>query len=116
MTDTLKMAKELHPRQAQQPDALVRTLRKSTTRPAPCIGALLDTELLADVFPGHDTWPEQPDDRTGRRATPNIGADGQVRERKPLTVRRATEANWPNTPKTWPASTKSKGACIWLPR
>lgn len=48
---------------------------------------------------------------------PNIGADGQVRERKPLTVRRATADELAEHAKNLAGIDKeSKGACIWLPK
>ena len=80
-------------------------------------GALLDTELLADVFlamtRGQNSLMIEPD----AAPRPNIGADGQVRERKPLTVRRATADELAEHAKNLAGIDKeSKGACIWLPK
>jgi DNA polymerase-3 subunit epsilon len=80
-------------------------------------GALLDTELLADVFlamtRGQNSLMIEPD----AAPRPNIGADGQVRERKPLTVRRATADELAEHAKNLASIDKeSKGACIWLPK
>nr|MBL8411412.1 DNA polymerase III subunit epsilon [Dechloromonas sp.] len=117
VTDTLKMAKELHPGKRNSLDALCERYEiDNSTRTLH--GALLDTELLADVFlamtRGQNSLMIEPDDA---ELMPQIGADGQVRQRKPLLVRRADEAELAEHDKVLAAIDKeSKGACIWLPK
>ena len=116
VTDTLKMAKELHPGKRNSLDALCERYEiDNSTRTLH--GALLDTELLADVFlamtRGQNTLMIEPD--TAPR--PNIGADGQVRQRKPLLVRQASDAELAEHQRLLAAIDKeSKGACVWLPK
>ena len=86
--DTLRMAKELHPGKRNSLDALCERYEIDNSSRT-LHGALLDTELLADVFlamtRGQNSLMIEPD----AAPRPNIGADGLVRERKPLNVRRA---------------------------
>ena len=112
--DTLKMAKELHPGKRNNLDALCdrygidnasRTLH----------GALLDTELLADVFlamtRGQNTLMIEPD-----TAPPvQLDANGMARERKPLLVKRASlEEVAEHERLLGQIDKESKGACVWL--
>ncbi len=114
--DTLRMAKDLHPGKRNSLDALCERYEiDNSTRTLH--GALLDTELLADVFMamtrGQNSLMIEPD----AEARPNIGADGQVRERKPLIVRRASAEEITEHERILAAIDKeSKGACIWLPK
>jgi DNA polymerase III subunit epsilon len=114
--DTLRMAKDLHPGKRNSLDALCERYEiDNSTRTLH--GALLDTELLADVFlamtRGQNSLMIEPD----AEARPNIGADGQVRERKPLIVRRASAEEIAEHERVLAAIDKdSKGACIWLPK
>lgn len=114
--DTLRMAKDLHPGKRNSLDALCERYEiDNSTRTLH--GALLDTELLADVFlamtRGQNSLMIDPD----AEARPNIGADGQVRERKPLIVRRASAEEIAEHERVLAAIDKdSKGACIWLPK
>lgn len=82
------MAKELHPGKRNSLDALCERYEIDNSSRT-LHGALLDTELLADVFlamtRGQNSLMIEPD----AAPRPNIGADGLVRERKPLNVRRA---------------------------
>jgi DNA polymerase-3 subunit epsilon len=116
VTDTLRMAKELHPGKRNSLDALCerydidnsgRTLH----------GALLDTELLADVFlamtRGQNSLMIEPD----AEVRPQLGADGFARQRKPLIVRRAAPEEVAEHERVLAAIDKeSKGACVWLPK
>jgi DNA polymerase-3 subunit epsilon len=116
VTDTLRMAKELHPGKRNSLDALCerydidnsgRTLH----------GALLDTELLADVFlamtRGQNSLMIEPD----AEVRPQLGADGVARQRKPLIVRRAAPEELADHERVLAAIDKeSKGACVWLPK
>ena len=114
IVDTLKMAKELHPGKRNNLDALCdrygidnasRTLH----------GALLDTELLADVFlamtRGQNTLMIEPD-----TAPPvQLDANGMARERKPLLVKRASlEEVAEHERLLGQIDKESKGACVWL--
>jgi DNA polymerase-3 subunit epsilon len=114
--DTLKMAKELHPGKRNSLDALCERYEIDNSSRT-LHGALLDTELLADVFlamtRGQNSLMIEPD--TAPR--PNIGADGQVRQRKPLLVRPASAEELAEHERVLKAIDKeSKGACIWLPK
>ena len=108
------MAKELHPGKRNNLDALCdrygidnasRTLH----------GALLDTELLADVFlamtRGQNTLMIEPD-----TAPPvQLDANGMARERKPLLVKRASlEEVAEHERLLGQIDKESKGACVWL--
>ena len=116
VTDTLRMAKDLHPGKRNSLDALCERYEIDNSSRT-LHGALLDTELLADVFlamtRGQNSLMIEPD-ATPR---PNIGADGQVRQRKPLLVRRATPEELAEHERSLKAIDKeSKGACLWLPK
>lgn len=114
--DTLKMAKELHPGKRNNLDALCeRYAIDNTSRTLH--GALLDTELLADVYlamtRGQDMLMIEPDEAPPQQ----LDADGKVRQRKPLTVRRASEEELAEHARMLAAIDKeSKGACVWLPK
>jgi DNA polymerase-3 subunit epsilon len=116
VTDTLKMAKEIHPGKRNSLDALCERYEIDNSSRT-LHGALLDTELLAEVFlamtRGQNTLMIEPD--TAPR--PQLGADGQVRQRKPLLVRRATADELADHERVLAAIDKeSKGACLWLPK
>lgn len=114
--DTLKKAKELHPGKRNSLDALCERYEiDNSTRTLH--GALLDTELLADVYlamtRGQNMLMIEPDEAP----RPQLGADGQVRQRKPLLVRRADDAELAEHARVLAAIDKeSKGACLWLPK
>jgi DNA polymerase-3 subunit epsilon len=114
--DTLRMAKDLHPGKRNSLDALCERYDIDNSSRT-LHGALLDTELLAEVFlamtRGQNTLMIEPD--TAPR--PNIGADGQVRQRKPLVVRHASADELAEHERVLKAIDKeSKGACLWLPK
>lgn len=116
ITDTLRMAKELHPGKRNNLDALCERYAVDNSGRT-LHGALLDTELLAEVYlamtRGQDALLIEPD-HTPR---PQISADGSVRQRKPLIVRRADEAELAEHERLLAAIDKeSKGACLWLPK
>jgi DNA polymerase III subunit epsilon len=116
VTDTLKMAKEIHPGKRNSLDALCERYEIDNSSRT-LHGALLDTELLAEVFlamtRGQNTLMIEPD----TAARPQLGADGQVRQRKPLLVRRATATELADHERVLAAIDKeSKGACLWLPK
>ncbi len=114
--DTLRMAKDLHPGKRNSLDALCERYDIDNSSRT-LHGALLDTELLADVFlamtRGQNSLMIEPD----AAPRPNIGADGQVRQRKPLIVRHATADELAEHERVLKAIDKeSKGACLWLPK
>ncbi len=114
--DTLKMAKEIHPGKRNSLDALCERYEIDNSSRT-LHGALLDTELLADVYlamtRGQNTLMIEQDEAP----QPQIGADGQVRQRKPLVVRHASEAELAEHTRVLAAIDKeSKGACLWLPK
>jgi DNA polymerase-3 subunit epsilon len=112
--DTLRMAKDLHPGKRNSLDALCERYEIDNSSRT-LHGALLDTELLADVFlamtRGQNSLMIEPD----AAPRPNIGADGLVRQRKPLTVRLASPEELAEHERVLKAIDKeSKGACLWL--
>ena len=114
--DTLRMAKDLHPGKRNSLDALCERYEidiSGRTRH----GALLDTELLADVFlamtRGQNSLMIEPD----AEVRPQLDANGLARERKPLIVRRAAPEEIADHERVLAAIDKeSKGACVWLPK
>ena len=114
--DTLRMAKDLHPGKRNSLDALCERYDIDNSSRT-LHGALLDTELLAEVFlamtRGQNSLMIEPD----AAPRPNIGADGQVRQRKPLVVRHASAEELAEHERVLKAIDKeSKGACLWLPK
>ncbi len=114
--DTLKMAKELHPGKRNSLDALCERYEIDNSSRT-LHGALLDTELLADVFlamtRGQNSLMIEPESD----ARPQIGTDGKARQRKPLLVRRAQPDELAEHDRVLAAIDKeSKGACVWLPK
>jgi len=114
VTDTLRMAKDLHPGKRNSLDALCERYEIDNSQRT-LHGALLDTELLAEVFlamtRGQNTLMIEPD------AAPRVqtGKGGVPVERKPLLVRRASEAEIADHQRVLAAIDKeTKGACIWL--
>ena len=114
--DTLRMAKELHPGKRNSLDALCERYDIDNSSRT-LHGALLDTELLAEVFlamtRGQNSLMIEPD--TAPRQS--IDAGGVVRERKPLIVRHASADELAEHERVLKAIDKeSKGACLWLPK
>ncbi len=114
--DTLREAKELHPGKRNSLDALCERYEIDNSSRT-LHGALLDTELLAEVYlamtRGQNALMIEPDE------APRVllGADGKARQRKPLLVRRASEVELAEHERMLAAIDKeSKGACIWLPK
>ncbi|MFV5214850.1 DNA polymerase III subunit epsilon [Azonexus caeni] len=114
--DTLREAKELHPGKRNSLDALCERYEIDNSSRT-LHGALLDTELLAEVYlamtRGQNSLMIEPDE-----APPALlGADGKARQRKPLRVRRASDAELAEHQRVLAAIDKeSKGACLWLPK
>jgi len=116
VTDTLRMARELHPGKRNSLDALCERYAIDNSHRT-LHGALLDTELLAEVYlamtRGQDSLIIETD-------TPveGHGDDGMPRrERKPLLVRRAEPDELAHHEKVLAGIDKeSKGQCLWLPK
>lgn len=116
VTDTLKMAKELHPGKRNNLNALCDRYEIDNSSRT-LHGALLDTELLADVFlamtRGQNSLMIEPD----ADVRPQLNANDAARERKPLLVRHASAEELAEHGRLLMAIDKaSKGACIWLPK
>jgi DNA polymerase-3 subunit epsilon len=114
--DTLRMAKDLHPGKRNSLDALCERYEIDNSGRT-LHGALLDTELLADVFlamtRGQNSLMIEPD----AEVRPQLDANGLARERKPLIVRRAAPEEIADHERVLAAIDKeSKGACVWLPK
>ena len=114
VTDTLRMAKDLHPGKRNSLDALCERYEIDNSQRT-LHGALLDTELLAEVFlamtRGQNTLMIEPD------ATPRTqsGKGGHFIERKPLLVRRASDAEIADHQRVLAAIDKeTRGGCLWL--
>ncbi|MDR2187427.1 MAG: DNA polymerase III subunit epsilon [Azonexus sp.] len=114
VTDTLKMARDLHPGKRNSLDALCERYEIDNSGRA-LHGALLDTELLAEVFLAMTRGQNSLMIEADEAPRPPVGSDGQARQRKPLLVRRATAAEVAEHERLLAAIDKeSKGACVWL--
>lgn len=116
VTDTLKMAKELHPGKRNNLDALCERYAIDNSQRT-LHGALLDTELLAEVFlamtRGQNTLMIEPEaaPRARRNEEPRRG------ERKPLLVRRASADEVASHEQILAGIDKeTRGGCLWLAR
>ncbi len=114
VTDTLKMARDLHPGKRNSLDALCERYEIDNSQRT-LHGALLDTELLSEVFlamtRGQNTLMIEPD------ATPRSTSAGSARqsERKPLLVRRPSAEELAEHQRVLAAIDKeTKGGCLWL--
>jgi DNA polymerase-3 subunit epsilon len=114
VTDTLRMAKDLHPGKRNSLDALCERYEIDNSQRT-LHGALLDTELLAEVFlamtRGQNTLMIEPD------AAPRAqsGKGGHSIERKPLLVRRASDEEIADHERVLAAIDKeTRGGCLWL--
>ncbi len=114
VTDTLRMAKDLHPGKRNSLDALCERYEIDNSQRT-LHGALLDTELLAEVFlamtRGQNTLMIEPD----AASRVQTGKGGVPFERKPLLVRRASEEEIAVHERVLAAIDKeSRGGCLWL--
>jgi len=112
--DTLRMAKELHPGKRNSLDSLCERYQIDNSHRT-LHGALLDTELLAEVYlamtRGQDSLIIEPD------VQPRSQGSGTVTrgQRKPLVVRLADEAEVALHQQVLAGIDKeSKGQCLWL--
>lgn len=114
--DTLRMAKELHPGKRNSLDALCERYEIDNSHRT-LHGALLDTELLAEVYlamtRGQDSLMIEPEELPRLQA----GGDAARRERKPLVVCRASEEELALHQQVLVGIDKeSKGQCLWMPK
>ena len=114
VTDTLRMAKDLHPGKRNSLDALCERYEIDNSQRTLHV-ALLDTELLAEVFlamtRGQNTLMIEP----AAAPPPQAGKYGARVERKPLLVRRASVAEITAHEQILAAIDKeTKGGCLWL--
>lgn len=114
--DTLKMAKELHPGKRNSLDALCDRYEIDNSQRT-LHGALLDTELLAEVFlamtRGQNSLMIEPD----LQPRANLANGGLRKERQALLVCRANEAELVEHQRVLAAIDKeTKGGCLWLPK
>jgi DNA polymerase-3 subunit epsilon len=114
VTDTLRMAKELHPGKRNSLDALCERYEIDNSQRT-LHGALLDTELLSEVFlamtRGQDTLMIEPE------VTPraHAGKGSRQIERKPLRVIRASAAELADHERVLAAIDRdTRGGCLWL--
>lgn len=117
VVDTLKMAKELHPGKKNNLDALCDRYQVDNTHRT-LHGALLDAELLAEVYLAMTRGQESliMDQPTSTQAALQEDvAQRPPRERPPLIVRRAEAAELEAHLQVLEGIQKeSKGACLWL--
>ncbi len=112
VTDTLKLAKELHPGKKNNLNALCDRYQVDNSHRT-LHGALLDTELLAEVYlamtRGQDSLLGDGDDSDEQALT--LAANAQ---RAPLRVLRATEDELAaHAQQLEDIAKASKGACLW---
>ncbi|HEX5803698.1 MAG TPA: DNA polymerase III subunit epsilon [Azospira sp.] len=112
--DTLKMARELHPGKKNNLNALCDRYGVDNSHRA-LHGALLDAEILADVYVAMTRGQES----LIIDLAPQAGAQIEIAaggERKPAPVLRASEDELAEHARVLAAIQKeSKGKCLWLP-
>lgn len=115
VTDTLKLAREMHPGKRNNLDALCERYQVSNAH-RKLHGALLDAELLAEVYlamtRGQDSLIGAFDDDPGYGAA---ARDAAARSRKPLRVRLASDEELADHARILAQIDKeSRGDCLWL--
>ena len=114
--DTLKMAKEQNPGKKASLDALCDRYEIDNAHRT-LHGALLDAELLAEVYlamtRGQESLIMALEDETPRG---DVELAGGPRERKPVKVLRATDSELAAHDEVLAGITKAnKGLCLWIP-
>jgi len=114
VTDTLKMAKELYPGKRNSLDALCERYEIDNSRRT-LHGALLDTELLSEVFlamtRGQETLLIEP----AIAPCAHAGQDGRHIARRPLRVIRASAAELADHERVLATiDRETRGGCLWL--
>lgn len=114
VVDTLKLARELHPGRRNSLDALCERYAIDNSGRT-LHGALLDAELLAEVFLAMTRGQESLHIEIGAAETPLVHAGFQA-ERPPLRVLRAGPDEVAEHERMLAEIGKeSKGNCLWLP-
>jgi DNA polymerase III subunit epsilon len=117
--DTLRMAKELHPGKKNNLNALCDRYGVDNSHRT-LHGALLDAEILAEVYVAMTRGQESLIMDLGNDSAAQPDVAGQVlisSQRKPLRVVRASEDELARHAELLTAIEKeSKGKCLWLPR
>ena len=114
ITDTLKLAKELHPGKKNSLDALCERYSVNNTRRT-LHGALLDAELLAEVYLAMTRDQESLVMELDAAPAAFDAAAGAARDRPSLTVLAATEAELAeHAAMLQDIQKQSKGKCVWL--
>lgn len=115
--DTLRMAKEMHPGKKNSLDALCTRYQVDNSQRT-LHGALLDAEILAEVYISMTRGQESLlMDIGGSKPAQeeNASATLQLGERRPLRVLRAADDELAEHARTLAAINKeSKGKCLWL--
>ncbi len=113
--DTLKMAREMHPGKKNNLDALCERYAVDNTHRT-LHGALLDAEILADVYLAMTRGQESLIIDLAPAASAQVEIAAR-RERRPIPVLRASDAELDEHTRVLQGIEKeSKGKCLWLPR
>ncbi len=113
--DTLKMAKEQNPGKKASLDALCERYQVDNGRRT-LHGALLDAEILAEVYLAMTRGQESLIMALDEPAPGSAEAEAALGERPPLTVLRASAEELVEHEKVLGEIAKAnKGACLWLP-
>lgn len=117
--DTLRMAKELHPGKKNNLNALCERYGVNNSHRT-LHGALLDAEILAEVYVAMTRGQESLIMDLGNDTPAQLDVAGQLQtasQRKAQRVLRASDAELAEHEKLLAAVDKeSKGKCLWLPR
>ena len=114
VTDTLKLAKELHPGKKNSLDALCERYGVNNTHRT-LHGALLDAELLAEVYLAMTRGQESLVMELDEAPAAAVSADGLPVERPRLAVLAASaEEMAEHTEVLLGIQAQSKGKCVWL--
>ena len=115
ITDTLKMAKELHPGQRNNLDALCKRYQIDNSGRT-LHGALLDAELLAEIYLAM-TRGQESLIMEAEEAKPGEAEDTEDRSRPPIFVLEAAEDELAAHQEVLEEIDKaSRGACLWRGR
>lgn len=112
VVDTLKMAKDLHPGQKNNLDALCRRYQVDNTNRT-LHGALVDTELLAEVFLGMTRGQESLIMDSAETVDVLLDADGVAIPQNLMILRATSEEIEAHFAYLGEVNKASKGACLW---
>ena len=114
MIDTLRLAKELHPGQKNNLDALCRRYAVDNSNRT-LHGALLDAELLADVYIAMTRGQDSLLIEMREAPEASVDAAGSAAPKLALRVVRASEEELlAHAALLSEIEKESKGACIWI--